>query len=358
MNGPVTSPGSDAGDDPARSTGRRVRRRVALALALLVLVVLAGAAVIAVLASRELRPPEGAAAGTVDVAIPSGASLPAVARLLEDRGVVRNAEAFRWLARLRGDAGRIRAGYYRLPTDAGASDVLDQLVEGRTRLERIVIPEGLTVDEAAQAAAEQAGFPAEEYLALARDSSFADSLGVPGPTLEGYLFPETYLVDPDVDARELIELQVRTFRRTFEPELARRAAEQGFDAREIVTLASIIEAEAKVPSERPLIASVYRNRLARGMLLEADPTVQYALGGHRERVLYEDLEVDSPYNTYRNPGLPPGPIGSPGRASLEAAVDPDSTPYLFFFWIGDSAGTHTFSTTHAEHLRKRRELGR
>jgi UPF0755 protein len=336
-----------------------VRRRLALAAGALLLLVLAAAAAGAVLFSRELRPPERpAAAGPVEVEIPGGASLPAVARLLEDRGVVRNAGAFRWLARLRGDAGRIRAGFYRLPTDAAAADVLDQLVEGRTRLERIVIPEGLTVEETAGVAAAQAAFTAEEYLALARDSSFADSLGIPAPTLEGYLFPETYLVDPDVSARELIELQVGTFRRLFEPGLARRAAEQGFDTHELVTLASIVEAEARVPAERPVIASVYRNRLERGMLLEADPTVQYALGGHRERVLYEHLEVDSPYNTYRNPGLPPGPIGSPGRASLEAAVEPDSTPYLYFFWIGDSLGTHTFSETYAEHLRKRRELGR
>jgi UPF0755 protein len=335
-----------------------VRRRLALTAVALLVLLLAAAAAGAVLLTRELRPPEGGVARPLDVEIPSGASLPEVARLLEDRGVIRNADAFRWLARLRGDAGSVRAGFYRLPTDADAGTVLDQLVEGRTRLERIVIPEGLTIEEAAQVAAAQAGFGAEEYLALARDSSFADSLGIPAPTLEGYLFPETYLVDPDVSARELIELQVDTFRRLVEPELARRAVEQGFDTHELVTLASIVEAEARVPAERPVIASVYRNRLARGMLLEADPTVQYALGGHRERVLYEHLEVDSPYNTYRNPGLPPGPIGSPGRASLEAVVAPDSTPYLYFFWIGDSLGTHTFSETYAEHLRKRRELGR
>jgi UPF0755 protein len=195
-------------------------------------------------------------------------------------------------------------------------------------------------------------------MKLVTDSLLADSLGVPGPTFEGYLFPETYFVNPGISARELLELQVRTFREVFESGIAQRARQQGFTPREIVTLASIVEAEARLAAERPVIASVYRNRLTRGMPLEADPTIQYALGGHRERVLYEDLEVDSPYNTYRNPGLPPGPIGSPGRASLEAAVAPDSTSYLYFFWIGDSLGTHTFSTTHEEHVRKRAGLGR
>jgi UPF0755 protein len=223
---------------------------------------------------------------------------------------------------------------------------------------RIVVPEGLTAEEAAAAVAPQARFSAAEYLTLARDSALADSLGLPGPALEGYLFPETYFVDPDISARDFVKLQTQTFREVFDEDVAGAPGARGLSPREIVTLASIVEAEARRPDERPVIASVYRNRLRRGMLLEADPTVQYALGGHRDRLLFKDLEVDSPYNTYRNPGLPPGPICSPGRASLEAAVRPDSTPYLYFFWIGDSLGTHTFSETYGEHLRKRARLGR
>jgi UPF0755 protein len=252
----------------------------------------------------------------------------------------------------------VQAGFYELPTDRSGPEVLDLLVEGRTRLVRIVVPEGLTAEEAADAVSRQASFSAAQYLAAARDSALADSLALPGPLLEGYLFPETYFVDPEMSAREFVQLQARTFRQIFEPDLDREAKAQGFTPREIVTLASIVEAEARRPEERPVIASVYRNRLARGMLLEADPTVQYALGGHRDRVLYKDLEVDSPYNTYLHPGLPPGPIASPGRASLEATLHPDSTPYLYFFWTGDSLGTHVFSRTYDEHVRKRAKLGR
>jgi UPF0755 protein len=307
---------------------------------------------------RGLRPPPTNDRETVQVEIPRGASTGEIGELLEEQGAIRSATAFRWLARIRGKADKIQAGRYEIQTGLGAPEVLELLVEGRTRLLRVVVQEGLTAADAAEVVARQAGFTTAEYLALARDSSLTDSLGVPGPTLEGYLFPETYFVDPEISARAFVELQIETFRKAFEPEIEKRAQAQGFTAREIVTLASIVEAEARLPNERPVISSVYRNRLARGMLLEADPTVQYALGGHRERVLYKDLEVDSPYNTYRNPGLPPGPIGNPGRASLEAAVAPDSTPYLYFFWIGDSLGTHTFSETYEEHLRKRAELSR
>jgi UPF0755 protein len=332
--------------------------RVGLSAVLLGLSLLAGGAA---WVWRELQPPPPAtpgAAGRVEVEIPRGADMGEIARLLEEKGVIRDATVFRWLARAQGKAARVQAGRYDLPRDRGGPELLDLLVEGRTHLAKIVVPEGLTAEDAAEAVARQARFSAADYLALARDSTLADSLGVPGPTLEGYLFPETYFVDPDISAREFVKLQARTFHDVFDVDIAGQQRASGFSPREIVTLASIIEAEARRAEERPVIASVYRNRLARGMLLEADPTVQYALGGHRDRILYRDLEVDSPYNTYRNPGLPPGPIGSPGRASLEAAVRPDSTPYLYFFWIGDSLGTHTFSETYGEHLRKRAQLGR
>jgi UPF0755 protein len=310
---------------------------------------------------HQLQPPaprESGGAGRVDVQIPRGADMGRIAELLEKKGMIRDATVFRWFARFQGKAAHVQAGRYDLPRDRTGPELLDLLVEGRTRLARIVVPEGLTAEDAAAAVARQAPFSAAEYLALARDSVLADSLGVPGPALEGYLFPETYFVDPDISAREFVKLQVQTFREVFDDDIARAPEAQDLSPREIVTLASIVEAEARRADERPVIASVYRNRLRRGMPLEADPTIQYALGGHRDRILYRDLEVDSPYNTYRNPGLPPGPICSPGLASLKAAVQPDSTPYLYFFWIGDSLGTHTFSETYGEHLRKRAQLGR
>jgi UPF0755 protein len=308
------------------------------------------------------EPPSGGGA-PVRVVVEPGTSVRHLARELEDRGVVRSALLLEAWLRARGDAGLIQAGTYELRRDLGLAAVADQLVEGRTVLTAVTVPEGLRLEEVALAVARSVSFDSAAFVAAAADPGLADTLlpdslvGADPVTLEGYLFPETYRVDPAVDARSLARVMVAQFRQVFGPAWRARAESLGMSVHEIVTLASIVEEEARVPEERTTIAGVYWNRLRRGMPLEADPTVQYALGGHRERVLYRDLEVDSPYNTYRNPGLPPGPIASPGRAALEATLYPDSVPYLYFFAIGEG-GRHTFSETYAEHLRKRRELGR
>jgi UPF0755 protein len=287
----------------------------------------------------------------------------ALARTLEQDGVVRSAILLEAWLRLRGDARRIQAGTYELPRDEDLFAVADRLVSGETMLAAVTVPEGLRLEEVAGVAARALGIDSAAFAAAATDPLLVDSLfpaariGADAPSLEGYLFPETYRVDVGIDARTLVTVMAGQFWRAFPAPWQARADSLGMTVHEIVTLASIVEEEARVAAERRTIAGVYWNRLRRGMPLEADPTVQYALGGHRERVLYRDLEIDSPYNTYRNVGLPPGPIASPGRASLEATLYPDSVPYLFFFAIGEG-GRHTFSETYEEHLRKRRELGR
>jgi UPF0755 protein len=292
-----------------------------------------------------------------------GTPVRAIARQLEARGVGRSALLFEAWLRLRGRAGNIRAGTYELPRDEDAFAIADRLVRGETLLLSVTVPEGYRLEQTAAAIARALPIDSAAFAGIAAETALVDSLladslvGADPSTLEGYLFPETYRVDPAIEARELARVMVGPCRPTFGAPGRGRAESLGLTIHEIVTLASIVEEEARVPEERRTIAGVYWNRLRRGMPLEADPTVQYALGGHRERVLYRDLEIDSPYNTYRNPGLPPGPIASPGRASLEATLYPDSVPYLFFFAIGEG-GRHTFSETYAEHLRKRRELGR
>lgn len=293
------------------------------------------------------------------IVVEPGTSVRALGRRLEDEGVVRSALLFEIWLRARGDAGRIQAGTYDLPRDRSLPAVVDALVEGRTILAVVTVPEGYRLEQTAGAVARSLGVDSAAFVRAATDSLLADSLlpgwtgGRPG-TLEGYLFPETYRVDPSTTATEMARLMVGQFREVFSPAWRARADSLGRTVHEIVTLASIVEEEARVASERPVIAAVFWNRLAIGMPLEADPTVQYALGGHRQRVLYRDLEVDSPYNTYRVPGLPPGPIASPGRASLEATLWPDSVPYLYFVAVGED-GRHAFSETLAEHERKRRE---
>jgi UPF0755 protein len=301
------------------------------------------------------RAPERAESASVVVA--PGTPVRALAARLEEQGVIKSALLFELWIRVSGNAGSIQAGTYEIPAGTSLSGVIEALVIGRTKLASVTIPEGLRLEEQAGVAARSLGIDSAAFVAAATDSLLADSLGIDAATLEGYLFPETYRVDPATDARELVRLMVAQFQRTFGEQWRARAEELGRSVGDIVTLASIVEEEARVREERPVIAGVYWNRLRIGMKLEADPTVQYALGAHRQRVLYRDLEIDSPYNTYLYPGLPPGPIASPGRASLEATLYPDSVPFLFFFATGDG-GRHTFSETFAEHNRKRRELNR
>jgi UPF0755 protein len=335
---------------PRRRRGLRGVALLALAL------VIAGAGWIG-WASRPPAP----GGGPARIVVEPGTSLRSLARELEEQEVIRSALLFEGWLRLHG--AHVHAGTYELSRDADLFGVADQLVRGETQLLSVTVVEGLRLEQIAGVTARALPIDSAAFAAAAADSVLADSLlpdsliGARASSLEGYLFPETYRVDPGIDARELARVMVAQFRQEFGPAWRARADSLERSVHEIVTLASIVEEEARVPEERKTIAGVYWNRLRRGMPLEADPTVQYALGGHRQRVLYRDLEIDSPYNTYRNPGLPPGPIASPGRAALEATLYPDSVPYLFFFAIGEG-GRHTFSETYAEHMRKRRELGR
>ena len=317
--------------------------------------IVAGTVIAAAWIWLESRAPDRA--GPARVEVERGTPVRALAARLQEARVIRNARLFEIWVRVSGSAGSIQAGSYDFPAGVTLPGVIEMLLGGRTLLTSVTIPEGLRLEQQAGVAARQLGVDSAAFVTAATDSLFADSLGVDGATLEGYLFPETYLVDPETDARELVRLMVGQFQRTFGEEWQRRAEALGRSVREIVTLASIVEEEARVTEERPVIAGVYWNRLRIGMKLEADPTVQYALGAHRQRVLYRDLEIDSPYNTYLYPGLPPGPIASPGRASIEATLYPDSVPWLFFFATGEG-GRHTFSETFAEHNRKRRQLNR
>lgn len=324
-------------------------------LLLAVLVLLAGLAAVGWLWWSS-RPAAREGSAPAEVVVEAGTTVRELGRRLDERGVIRSALLFELWLRARGDASRIQAGTYRLPSDRSLPTVIDMLVEGETVLVEVTIPEGLRLEQVAGIVERSLGADSADFVAAATDSVLADSLGVSAPTLEGYLFPETYRVDPSTSAREMVGIMTEQFRDVFDHAWRARAESLGFTIDQIVTLASIVEEEARVPDERPTIAGVFWNRLYKGMRLEADPTVQYALGGHRKRVLYRDLEVDSPYNTYRNAGLPPGPIASPGRSALEATLYPDSVPYLYFVAIGDS-GRHAFSETLAEHEARRRAVG-
>jgi UPF0755 protein len=288
------------------------------------------------------------AASTMVIVAP-GLPFTEVARRLQDAGVVRNASGFKLLAWLRGDARRIKAGPYDFGGPATPGRVLDRLVAGDVRRQRLTIPEGFSLREiAARIEAEGIG-SAETFLQLARDPEFIASLGIASPSLEGYLYPDTYLFDSGTPEDRIIRAMVRQFENRLAPDLVEGAAKAGLDPHQLVTLASIVQKEAGSRAEMPVIAAVFHNRLRLNMPLQADPTVIYGVADYNGTITRKHLLTPTPYNTYRMTGLPPGPIACPGEDALRAAAFPAESDYLFFVASGD--GTHTFSRTLGEHNR-------
>ncbi|MCH8084099.1 MAG: endolytic transglycosylase MltG [Myxococcales bacterium] len=321
---------------------RRAVVVAAVALALL------GAAAVAQ-SLRWALSPALASAPPVIFDVRSGASLGQVARDLESRGLIRNAGAFKLLARYRELEGALQVGEYEISAALAPGEILTRIVEGRVVVYEVVIPEGLTASQIALRV-EAAGLSnAVAFLAFASDPASAGSLGVEGANLEGYLFPETYRLPRGLGVHEVAKLLVDQFLQVWR-EIEPQARSQKLSMLEVVTLASIVEKETAAPEERPLIASVFRNRLRRGMRLETDPTVIYGIPDFDGNLRRRDLEnADNPYNTYQIPGLPPGPIANPGADALRAVVNPAESDYLFF--VSRNDGTHVFSKTYSEHAR-------
>jgi UPF0755 protein len=298
-------------------------------------------------------PPPAADAPVERITVPRGATFAAITDTLVARGLVESPRWFRFVARIRGLDRQARSGIYDIPHGARAMDILAVLRTGRSVAERFTVPEGLTLAEVAALAEDRLSIPADSLLAAAHDPALLAEFGVDAPSFEGFLRPETYFIPLTAGGRDLVREMAAAFRDHWDPVWDARAAELGLDRTGFVTLASIVEGEARLAGERPLVAAVYLNRLRIGMPLQADPTVQYAIqratGERKPRLLLKDYEFESPYNTYLIPGLPPGPVGLPGRSALDAVAHPADVPYLFF--VADDTGGHVFSRTYAEHLR-------
>ena len=287
------------------------------------------------------------------VTIPPGSSFGVVTDSLAAHHVIQHPKWFKLLARVRGLDRSVRAGVYQLARGSSAWAVMDALKRGDQLLLRITVPEGLTLAEIAPIANAALGIPIDSFMAAANDPAGASAF-VPGAmSFEGLLLPETYLVPAGVSARGLVRIMALQGLEAWDPAWAPRLDSLGMTRLHLLALASIIEGEARVNSERSVISAVYWNRIRKGMPLQADPTVQYAIqmatGSRKPRLLLKDYGFKSPYNTYLNTGLPPGPVNSPGRASIEAALYPAPVPYLFFVAAGD--GHHVFTRTYGEHLR-------
>lgn len=361
-----------------------MRRRGTVALTVIgTAVVVLGVILAAYAISRSPRDalPEGSRGPVVpapagDVAgytLPSDRSAAQIGDDLEELGVIRSGEQFRLLVSLMGVEKKLSAGDYSLPRGISAVTAIQAItVKDSVPTRRVTFPEGIRIEEMA-VIAEAAGFGTrEEFLQAAAAAKLpADLLdGFPeGESLQGYLFPDTYILPIGSTPANLVDLMIKTFARRFTPEMRSAAAARGLSIHRIVTMAAIVEREAVLEAERPLIAGVFYNRLAAGDILGADPTTQFALtvtdptsvavnGWWKKELTQVDLDTNSPYNTRRVAGLPPGPITNPGLASLEAALNPTETTLYFFVADAKKAdGSHRFAETQAEHDRNIAEVG-
>jgi UPF0755 protein len=288
--------------------------------------------------------PEGA---PIRVIVPKGASFSAATDSLDRAGLVSSPALFKLYARINGKDRNIKPGTYLIKRGTPWGEIVGALHGGHGLVNTVTIPEGFTIAQIVPVLAQALNVPVDSVRAAMTDTAVMSRLQIPLKTPEGYLFPDTYAFPDGTRPRDAVLEMVRRFEREWKPEWTARLGGLGLTRHQVVTLASIVEREAKIAKERPIIAAVYLNRLKFNMPLQADPTVQYARGSHTARVLLKDLEIDSPYNTYKYPGLPPGPIASPGGASLEAALFPADVPFLYFVAAPD--GHHEFRRTLDEH---------
>jgi len=288
-----------------------------------------------------------------EICIRQGMNVAEIGGFLLKEGIIDDAKSFVYLAKIRGVERELKAGRYILKLNIPELDAVKILNKGGSISGNVTIPEGLTIKEVAAVLKKYTDIDEEEFLNLTNDKKFIEELGIDGTSLEGYLYPDTYNFYWKMKESAIIGTMVGRFKEIFTENSKRRAEQLGLKVGEIVTLASIIEKETAFDDEKPIISAVFHNRLKLGRPLQADPTIQYILPKHRERLLYKHLQIDSPYNTYKHKGLPPGPICSPEKASLIAALYPADRDYLYFVAKGD--GSHIFSRHLKEHLNAKKE---
>lgn len=306
------------------------------------------AAALAFLFFVTARPP-GDQWHTTKVFIPKGSTVAEIENELVKKGVLRFPLAFRILTIGTMTGTKLQHGEYALPAPPSAFELWEKLVSGDVAKYQVTIPDGSTIYDIAKTLGSLELADPADFIAAATSADVARMMGTPGKTLEGYLFPDTYILVKGMPPEEIIAIMVRRFRRKFTPEMEQQAEEAGFTPYQIVTIASIIEKETGMETEKPIISAVIRKRLSLGMPLQMDPTVIYGLQKFDRKLTRKDLRTSNPYNTYLNPGLPPGPICNPGHSSLLAAVNPADTDYLYF--VSRNDGSHQFSRNLREHNR-------
>ena len=295
--------------------------------------------------------PPAAQGGQIYYTVRPGMTVGEIGKELPEQGVIESEFKFWWTAKLNGFENKVKSGTFALHAGMTPRDALETLVYGNTVTVRFVIPEGFNVRDIAERLSDEGIVNADDFIARAKDyrpyDYVEDHEGV-RYAAEGFLFPDTYEINGSFDTARILEMMAENFDRRLTPEMRERAKEENLSIYELVTLASIVEKEAYHEEDRPIIAQIFLKRLKLGMPLQADPTVQYLLDAPKEDLLLRDTKIESPYNTYQNAGLPPGPIASPGTASLMAVLHPAETDYLYF--VADRSGNNYYATNYADHL--------
>jgi UPF0755 protein len=279
-----------------------------------------------------------------------GQSFASIVDSLDARGIIRNKSLFVFVAKISGGVARLHVGKYVFRSGVSNNEIYQELRTGRgSSLISVTVPEGLQAKHQARLFSHALGIDSTRFVTVVHDALFARSLGIESGSLEGYLLPDTYWFMWQQDEKDIIRKMVEAFKQFYADSLRERARTYGWTTNQVLALASIVEGETRIASERTIVAGVYHNRLRKGMKLEADPTIQFILGDGPRRVLYSDLRIDDPYNTYLHVGLPPGAVNNPGRATILATLYPSQHMYLYF--VANGSGGHWFSRTYEEHQR-------
>ena len=333
-----------------RGKGTPLQKKIVFGIpALAILFVMVVAFVIIPLAGSSSY--TGERGGPVYFTVRPGMSVSEIGKELYERGIIDSEMKFWWTAKLNGFENKVKSGTFAMQTGMTPRDALEILVYGNTVTIRFTIPEGFSVRDIAQRLDDEGLVKADAFISLAktyRPYPYVEEHENVRYAVEGFLFPDTYEINGEFDAARIMQMMAENFDRRLTKEMRDRAREMDLSIYELVTLASLVEKEAYHEEDRPIIAQIFLKRLRLGMPLQADPTVQYLLDAPKEDLLYRDTEIESPYNTYQNVGLPPGPIASPGTASLMAVLHPADTNYLYF--VADRNGNNYYATNYADHL--------
>lgn len=307
-----------------------------------------------------LQPVERNTNSVYSINIEYGSTSKTVANLLEENNIIRSSFAFNVLINVLGYDNQLRAGYYEISPENNIFEVIDIIRKGRVETFKVSIPEGSTLKEIISRFEKETLYSKEEFFNIAQNIELnnkeylAENSDAIKYKLEGFLYPDTYKIQKNFKPTQIYKLMLNEFENKWLLKLKDKADNNKYSVLELVTIASIVEKEAKLKEEKPIIAGIIFNRLEKNMKLQIDATVQYVLPQRKERLLYSDLKIESKYNTYLHQGLPPGPISNPGAASINAVLNPEKTEYLFYFARKD--GSHVFSKTYQEHLEKQNEL--